>query len=126
MKARVNYDAVPGSSTVEDTSLPKGIKFSKWVDIDHFVSESPDKAELEAYQMFRTDHVSDKGLLQWWEKNTTRFPLMSHVARKVLCVPAASSASERNFSAAGFVLCGRRQQLSPDLVDCTLFLHDNL
>lgn len=40
----------------------------------------------------------------------------------ILCIPATSAASERNFSTAGWIYNVRRSQLDPDTLDDLLFL----
>jgi hypothetical protein len=52
------------------------------------------------------------------------FKHLSRIARHVLCVLATSASSERNFSAAGFVVQERRT--SSESVDSILLLHKNL
>ena len=36
--------------------------------------------------------------LKWWAKNAHKYPLIAHVARNALAVPASSAPSERLFS----------------------------
>ena len=65
-------------------------------------------------------------LLSWWKEHTSDFPNLSLIARNILCIPASSAASERDFSTAGFDIQERRTSLHPDTVDDILFLHSNL
>ena len=65
-------------------------------------------------------------VLSWWKEHSTEFPNLSLIARNILCIPASSAASERDFSTAGFVIQERRTQLNLDTVDDILFLHSNL
>ncbi|KAH6925932.1 hypothetical protein HPB50_012298 [Hyalomma asiaticum] len=51
---------------------------------------------------------------------------LSFLAKKVLCIPSTSASSERNFSAAGYVLQDRRTCLKPESLDNLLFLHKNM
>ena len=48
-------------------------------------------------------------VFRFWKINAGLFPLLSFLARFVLCVPAASSKSERVFSVAGQVVTGKRR-----------------
>ena len=65
-------------------------------------------------------------VLSWWKEHSKEFPNLSRVARSILCIPASSAPSERDFSTAGFVIQERRTQLDPETVDDILFMHSNL
>ena len=39
----------------------------------------------------------DENALGWWKRNYNRFPAIAAVARRVLCIPATSTPSERTF-----------------------------
>ena len=60
----------------------------------------------------------------WLDKSM--LPKLYAVARKVLCVPAPSAASERLFSTAGRLLEKRRTSLARSSVNSLLFLHSNM
>ena len=51
--------------------------------------------------------------LQWWKANKGHLPLLAELAREWLCVPAASSSSERLFSQSGHIISSKRQNLDP-------------
>ena len=51
--------------------------------------------------------------LQWWKANKGHLPLLAELAREWLCVPAASSSSERLFSQSGNIISSKRQNLDP-------------
>ena len=60
----------------------------------------------------------DENPLLWWKSDgAKRFPLMSRVARKYLCICATSSPSERVFSTAGHVVNPLHAQLKPEKVN---------
>ena len=52
--------------------------------------------------------------------------LLSKFAKKYLCVPATSVASERVFSSAGDIVSAQRSCLHSDHVDKLLFLKKNM
>lgn len=72
-----------------------------------------------------TELNDDGDLLSFWKKRTTSFPLLSTLARAMLCVPATSTPSERVFSVAGLVLTAKRSRLMPQRVNKIIFIHDN-
>lgn len=104
--------------------LPKNNQndFEDWEDdvVEFNVRNSTQ--ELFAYQ----NEVFDKSdnVLEWWEKNSSRFPLMAELASKILAIPASSASSERSFSTAGRVIEKRRTNLKGSSVDSLMFLHD--
>ena len=57
--------------------------------------------------------------------NASRFPRLAEIARRLLCVPASSTASERLFSTAGSTVSKIRNSLKPENVDALLFLNKN-
>ncbi|CAL9689321.1 unnamed protein product [Knipowitschia caucasica] len=64
--------------------------------------------------------------LVWWKIHTVNFPHISRLARKYLCIPATSSASERLFSTGGNVVTCQRSSLKPSTVNMLVFLTKNL
>ncbi|XP_052783166.1 zinc finger BED domain-containing protein 4-like [Mya arenaria] len=65
-------------------------------------------------------------VLEWWEANKAFWPRLSRLAKKYLCCPASSVASERVFSLARQVMNKKRCRLSADNVDMLVFLNKNL
>ena len=53
-------------------------------------------------------------------------PVLSALARHILCIPAASSKSERVFSCAGNTVTTRRTRLDADKVEMLVVLKQNL
>ena len=45
--------------------------------------------------------LANTNVLEFWKQNQYIYPIMSRLARKNLCIPAASSTSERVFSTTG-------------------------
>ena len=89
--------------------------------------DTPDLIEPDEVQRYIQSHFSleecNEDLLGFWRAHNHDFPLLSILARAVLCIPATSASSERAFSSAGRVLEARRNRLNPDTVDAILFLH---
>lgn len=63
--------------------------------------------------------------LSWWAGRQGLFPQLAAVAKKYLCVPATSVASERVFSASSMVLTKFRSSLTDEHVDELVFLMKN-
>ena len=55
--------------------------------------------EMYAYKVEK--NPDNLPCLQWWQRNSGKYPNMSITARRILAVRATSSEAERDFSAAG-------------------------
>ena len=64
--------------------------------------------------------------LSWWQKNESRFPNISKVARHLLSIPASTAELERMFSRAGVVAGPRRPRLRPQSATEVMFCHENI
>ena len=83
------------------------------------------KKELECYLSSpRLDFEEDA--LAWWKNADHKYPSLSSIARKYLCVCATSSASERVFSCSGNIVTPLRASMNPQKVDMLTFLSKNL
>ena len=80
--------------------------------------------ELDKFQR-ETVCDPDSSAREWWEKNVDRFPLLSKLAKQLLCIPATSP-SERVFSVSGSFVTKKRASLKPDNVNMLVFLNKNL
>ncbi|KAG1957223.1 zinc finger BED domain-containing protein RICESLEEPER 2-like [Pimephales promelas] len=96
-------------------------EFEEWVNVP--LGETAD--EVTQYSSRNHDMEEERDLLGWWKNNCGVFPLLSKLARSILSIPASSSSSERNFSAAGLTFNQRRTALKPSTVDAVLFLHSS-
>ena len=81
-----------------------------------------DDDELKSYLCEKT---SSDNTLTWWKERESKYPRISHIAKRVLAIPATSVPSERIFSAAGLLVNKLRTRLSCDLVDNIIFLNKN-
>jgi len=86
---------------------------------------SPIELEFKAFQSAPISK-RDVDVLQWWNEQKVRLPLLSEMARNVYCVPATSASSERLFSVAGNVVSDERIKLDPDNVNMLVYLQTNL
>ena len=81
--------------------------------------------EVDSYLQMPVADI-DQSPLEWWSREQLRFPLLSKLARKLLCICATSVASERVFSAAGHIGSNLRSCLKPSKIDQLTFLARNL
>ena len=63
--------------------------------------------------------------LEWWKNESAKLPILSKLARRVLCIPATSAPSERVFSAAGLTIANRRASLNVENAAALIFLHES-
>ncbi|XP_065652868.1 E3 SUMO-protein ligase ZBED1-like [Hydra vulgaris] len=64
-------------------------------------------------------------ILEFWQNNTKRYPKLSILARKYMCIPATSVPAKCAFSSAENVVNRRRASLAPETVDILVFLYRN-
>src|SRR6476646_7076740 len=60
--------------------------------------------------------------MDWWARHCKQLPLLSELARKLLCIPATSASSERVLSTAGLTVTAKRNRLSEDQAGRLVFL----
>ncbi|XP_031127642.1 zinc finger BED domain-containing protein RICESLEEPER 2-like [Ipomoea triloba] len=84
------------------------------------------KTELEIYlsEEIVEDENPDFDILNWWKINTSRFPILSQLARDVLVVPISTVASASAFSTSGRVLDAFRSSLTPRIVEALVCAQD--
>ena len=63
--------------------------------------------------------------LSWWQMHEKVLPLLSTLAKRMLCVPATSAPSERVFSVAGLTISKCRTCIQPQHASDIIFLHDS-
>ena len=84
------------------------------------------RANLELTRYLQEEPIDpNDNPLAWWRNNQERFPLLSTVARKYMCICATSAPSERVFSVAGNVVTPLRSSLKPHKVNMLVFLACN-
>jgi hypothetical protein len=97
------------------------------------VSQAPNELtaiekELEIWQQVvqgPKQKEIDIDILAFWKKTQPTLPLLSWLARRVLCVPASSAASERAFSTGGKVVSPSRTLLNTDMAEDLIWLKQN-
>ena len=86
--------------------------------------------ELERYKLMKSLPVqyldeTFSNALSWWQMQEKILPVLSTVARRVLCVPATSAPSERVFSVAGWTISKFCTSVQPQHASELIFLHDS-
>jgi hypothetical protein len=88
-------------------------------------STSTNKSELEKYLAEETEDPESKmDILAWWKVNSSRFPILGHMARDVLVVPITTVASESAFSTGGRILDDFRTSLTPFMLEALVCTQD--
>jgi hypothetical protein len=80
--------------------------------------------ECESYWLDK-GQPRDGDPLHWWSVKQSAFPTIATLAKKYLCIPATSAASERIFSRAADIQTDARNRLSGKTVDSLIFLSVN-
>ncbi len=64
--------------------------------------------------------------LDYWKLMAHSYPLLAKLARKILCIPASSSASERVFSGSGGTVTCKRTNLHVNNVEKLVYVRENI
>ena len=80
------------------------------------------KKELDNYLDEPKLKEDSDPLLEFWKQKASNYPRLSILARKYLCVQATSTPSERVFSKMGNVVSKKRNKLTPEHTNETIFL----
>ncbi|KAF7129405.1 hypothetical protein RHSIM_Rhsim10G0116200 [Rhododendron simsii] len=79
------------------------------------------KTELEKYLAETSEDDCDNfDVLRWWKLNSSKYPIVSQMARDVLAIPVSTVASESAFSTGGRVIDPYRSSLSPKTVEALI------
>lgn len=84
----------------------------------------PISLEIETYRTLPFA-AKEANVLEWWSKHQGLLPLLTELARSVLCIPVTSASSERMFSAAGGIVTTSRESLDPNTASKLVFLQQN-
>lgn len=90
-------------------------------------NDSQSKEEIQKYflTMIPKEDVDEFDILVFWKNHSKSLPYLAELSRKYLCIPLTSTSSERAFSHAGILISAKRRSLGPNVVEKTLFIHDN-
>ena len=65
-------------------------------------------------------------IFAWWHRRRMMCPKLNALAIKYLIIPATSAESERVFSTAGLIIDEKRNKLSNQHLNTSIFLYKNL
>ena len=82
--------------------------------------------EIRKYEAEDPLSLENQEPLKWWKAREHQLKYLSCVVKQVFCITASSVPSERLFSSAGNLVNEKRSCLSPENVDCLLFLYENM
>jgi len=83
------------------------------------------RTELDRYLAEECEEDTKKfDILAWWKGQSTRFPILSTMARDVLAIPISTVASESAFSTSRRILDDFRTSLTPFMVEALVCTQD--
>ena len=92
-------------------------------------SQDSHRVDEEIHKYFLTvipkDEIEGFDILKFWANHCKSLPLLAELVKKFLCIPVTNTSSERAFSYAGLLINAKRGSLSSNVVERTLFIHDN-
>ena len=87
-------------------------------------SNNSRQQECDSYWAEKT-RARDGDPLKWWSVKQEAYPSIARLAKRLLCIPATSAASERVFSTTGNTITQLRNSLSGNTVESLIFLSMN-
>ncbi|XP_072060642.1 zinc finger BED domain-containing protein RICESLEEPER 2-like [Arachis hypogaea] len=105
-----------------DVGVPDGDMAGDFFKEVHF-HEIINKNEVDLYLMDGLEKPGDQNtfdILNWWKVNSSKYPILSQIARDVLAMPVSTVASESAFSTGGRVLNNYRSSLTPKTVEALI------
>ncbi len=74
--------------------------------------------------MYRASPILPKtvDVLNFWRDNAKNYPMLVKVVRRIFCIQATSTSSERTFSTGGAVVTPKRSNLDPENVNMLVYL----
>lgn len=136
--AAAREETVAPPAPTENTTAPRGLhsllktitmrrqQEKKQATQDQGSTEEEAVSNEVAHYMAIPTIDSNRDPLQWWKVQEEDMPRMAKLAKKILCIPATSVASERVFSASGHIQSPFRSNLKPEKLNMLVFLHKNL
>ncbi|XP_016508463.2 zinc finger BED domain-containing protein RICESLEEPER 2 [Nicotiana tabacum] len=102
------------------TSEPGDLLQSQWEKYIEEEGNSERKSDLEIYLIDDVVKIKDFNILSWWKASSSKYPIVSKIARDVLSILISTVASESAFSTGGRILETYRSSLSPKMVEALI------
>lgn len=84
-------------------------------------SSSEAEAELDEYEQYLSEKVvklrEDESILQYWNRNSQKWPHLSRLAYDAISIPAMSAECERCFSSGKNLITSNRWSLAPATIE---------
>ncbi|TVU23008.1 hypothetical protein EJB05_32734 [Eragrostis curvula] len=115
----------PCGASNDEVADPSDDSFADWDQHQRVVLRTQASSELDSYlEENPIPRSDDFDLLGWWKSNSTKWPVLSRMARDVLTTPASSVASESAFSTGQRVVSDFRSRLTTETVEALICLQD--
>ena len=75
------------------------------------------KSDIENYLLDNLEKLTSFDILDWWKLNTSKYPILSKMARDLLAIPISIVAFEFACSISGYILDAFKCSLSPKIVE---------
>lgn len=114
------------NARVEHTTKIRKIRTKSSIQFDVLFAteESFSDWELEADSYLDSKRSPpDVDVLQWWKDHESTYPIVSRMARDILCVPATSVIVERFFSEAAHVVTDLRCSLHDNKIEALVCIN---
>ncbi|KAL0345784.1 UNVERIFIED_CONTAM: putative AC transposase [Sesamum radiatum] len=83
------------------------------------------KSEVTRYLLDGCEKSSkDFDVLKWWKSSSSKYPILSKIAKDVLAILVSTIASESSFSTSGRVIDAFRSSLSPKMMEALICTQD--
>ncbi|CAF2755359.1 unnamed protein product [Rotaria sp. Silwood2] len=85
-----------------------------------------EKTKLDLYLAAETRIDNNMNVLTYWNLNTSLYPNVARITKRVLAIPATNTSVKRLFSHSGSTVTNKRTRLDADKVDHLLLIKRNI
>lgn len=136
-KSQAN-DHISGSQQKESSKQMYKTASTIWQELEQMTEEFQNDSQTQEHHITDVERELDTYLnhtnrpdsaevdvLAWWKEKRNQLPILANLARKYLCIPASSAASERMFSCTGNIITPQRQNLHPRNLEKMVYIKQN-